>query len=94
MINATIEEELIEEAKLGLLTVNLKIGKIKAQKLQENGCEVTDSKEYNYFPRFHRISWKNAIVKCKEDVSTLNEDDPSYSLAEKLWIIAMKSRKI
>lgn len=92
MINATVEEKLMSEAEFGLFAASFKIGKTKASELQENGFEVTDSKEYNYFPRLHRISWKNAIVECKEDVKSLNEKDLKYSLAQKLWIISMKNQ--
>lgn len=92
MINATVEEKLMSEAEFGLFTANFKISKTKASELQENGFEVIDSKEYNYFPRLHRISWKNAMVECKEDVKFLNEKDSEYSLAQKLWIISMKNQ--
>lgn len=91
MINATVEEKLKSEAEFGLFSANFKIGKTKANELRENGFEVTDSKEFNYFPRFHRISWKNSVVECK-DVNSLNEKDSKYSLAQKLWIISMKNQ--
>ena len=51
MINATVEEKLKSEAKLGLFVANFKIGKTKANELRQNGLEVTDLKEFNYFPR-------------------------------------------
>lgn len=91
MINATVEEKLKSEAKFGLFVVNFKIGKTKANELRQNGLEVTDSKEFNYFPRTHRISWKEAKVECK-DVKSLDENDPKYSFAQKLWILSMKNQ--
>lgn len=91
MINATVEERLMSEAEFGLFTANFKIGKTKAKELKENGFEITDSKEFNYFPRLHRISWKNSVVEC-EDIKSLNEKDSKYSLAQKLWIISMKNQ--
>ena len=91
MINATVEEKLLSEAEFGLFTANFKIGKIKANELREKGLEVTDSKEFNYFPRVHRISWKDAKVEC-EDVKSLDENDPKYSFSQKLWILSMKNK--
>lgn len=91
MINATVEEKLKSEAKLGLFVANFKIGKTKANELRQNGLEVTDLKEFNYFPRTHRISWKEAKVEC-EDVMSLDEKNPEYSFAQKLWIISMKNQ--
>lgn len=91
MINATVEEKLKSEAEFGLFVANFKIGKTKANELRTSGFWVTDSKEFNYFPRIHRISWKEAKVECK-DVKFLNEDDPKYSFAQKLWIISMKNQ--
>lgn len=72
MINATVEEKLKSEAEFGLFVANFKIGKTKANELRQNGFEVTDSKEVNYFPRRHWISWKEAKVEC-EDVMSLDE---------------------
>lgn len=90
---ATVEEKLESEANFGLFTAYLKIGKIKANELRENGCEVTDLKEVNYFPRLHRISWKEARVECM-DVNSLDEKDLKYSFAQKLWIISMKHKPL
>lgn len=89
----TVEKKLEDVAKLGLFFANPTIGKNKAKCLQEEGCEVTDSREFNYYPREHRISWKNAVIKC-EDVTKLDENSEEYSLAQKLWIISMKHQKI
>lgn len=91
MINATVEEKLKSEAEFGLFVANFKIGKTKANELRQNGLEVTDLKEFNYFPRVHRISWKEARVEC-EDVKSLDENDSKYSFAQKLWIISMKNQ--
>ena len=91
MINATLEEKLKSEAEFGLFYASFKIGKTKANELRENGLEVTDLKEFNYFPRLHKISWKEARVEC-EDVNSLDENDQKYSLAQKLWIVSMKSQ--
>lgn len=87
----TVEEKLESEANFGLFTAYLKIGKIKANELRQNGLEVTDLKEFNYFPRVHRISWKEARVECK-DVKSLDENDSKYSFAQKLWILSMKNQ--
>lgn len=89
----TVEKKLEDVAKLGLFFDNPKIGKNKAKCLQEEGCEVTDSKEYNYFPREHRVSWKEAKVEC-EDVTKLDENSDEYSFAQKLWILSMKHQKV
>lgn len=90
-IMAPIEERMISEAEFGLFFAYLKIGLNKAKELREKGCIVTDSKEVNYFPRFHRISWKDAKVEC-EDVNSLDENSDKYSFAQKLWIISMKNQ--
>lgn len=90
-ISATIEERLESEAEFGLFFADFKIGKNKSNELRNQGCNVLDSKESNYFPRFHHISWKNAKVEC-EDVNLLDEKSDKYTLAQKLWIISMKNQ--
>lgn len=90
-ISATVEERMKSEAEFGLFFAYLKIGLNKAKELREKGCIVTDSKEVNYFPRFHRISWKDAKVEC-EDVNLLDENSDKYTFAQKLWIISMKNQ--
>ena len=92
MISATIEERLESEAEFGLFFAYLKIGKNKAKELQDKGFEIIDSVEVNYFPRIHLISWQNTTVKECKDVQLLNENDPKYSFAQKLWIISMKNQ--
>ena len=91
VIMAPVEERMISEAEFGLFFAYLKIGLNKAKELREKGCIVTDSKEVNYFPRFHRISWKDAKVEC-EDVNSLDENSDKYTFAQKLWIISMKNQ--
>lgn len=90
-IMAPVEERMISEAEFGLFFAYLKIGLNKAKELREKGCIVTDSKEVNNFPRFHRISWKDAKVEC-EDVNSLDENSDKYTFAQKLWIISMKNQ--
>ena len=90
-ILATVEEKLESEAEFGLFIANFKIGKVKAQSLRDQGCIVTDSKEVNYFPRLHRISWKSAKVECN-NIQELDEKSETYTLAQKLWIISMKNQ--
>lgn len=90
-ILATVEERMESEAEFGLFFADLKIGKNKAIELREKGLNVLDSKEINHFPRFHHISWKEAIVEC-EDVNSLDENSDEYTLAQKLWIISMKNK--
>lgn len=87
----TVEERMRSEADFGLFFANLKIGLNKANSLREQGFEVTDSKEFNYFPRFHRISWRQAKLEC-EDVELLDENSSEYTFAQKLWIISMKNQ--
>lgn len=89
ILKMTLEEKLKYEAKFGLFFADLKIGKIKANELREEGFNVVDSKEVNYFPRLHHISWKEARVEC-DDVQKLDENSDEYTLAQKLWIISMK----
>lgn len=90
-IMATIEERMASEAEFGLFYAYLKIGKNKANELREKGCNVLDSKEVNYFPRYHHISWKDSMVECK-DVNLLDENSDEYTFAQKLWIISMKNQ--
>ena len=90
-ILATVEERMESEAEFGLFFADLKIGKKKAIELREKGLNVRDSKEVNYFPRFHHISWKDAMVEC-DDVKKLDEKSDEYTLAQKLWITAMKNQ--
>lgn len=90
-ISATVEERMLSEAEFGLFFADLKIGKNKANELRKVGCNVIDSKESNYYPRFHHISWKEATVNC-EDVNLLDENSNEYTFAQKLWIISMKNQ--
>lgn len=90
-ILATIEERLVSEAEFGLFFANFSIGKRAAENLRTKGFEVTDSKEFNYFPRIHNIRWQNAKVECN-DVNLLDENSNEYTLAQQLWIIAMKNQ--
>lgn len=90
-ITATVEQRMESEAEFGLFFADLKIGKNKANELREKGFDVLDSKKVNYFPRFHHISWKEAMVAC-DDVQKLDEKSDQYTLAQKLWIISMKSQ--
>lgn len=90
-ILATVEERITSEAEFGLFSADLKIGKKKAFELREKGLKVTDSKEIKSFPRLHHISWKEAMVECR-DVNSLDENSDEYSLAQKLWIISMKNQ--
>ena len=92
-IMATVEERMKSEAEFGLFFADLKIGKNKANELRNEGLNVTDSKEVNYFPRFHHISWKEARVEC-DNVQKLDESSNEYTLAQKLWIISMKNQHI
>lgn len=90
-ILATIEEKMKSEAEFGLFFADLKIGLNKSNSLREQGFEVEDLKEDNYFPRLHHISWKNAKVECM-DVNSLDENSSEYSFSQKLWIISMKNQ--
>lgn len=90
-IRTTVEERMESEADFGLFFANLKIGKNKANSLRDQGFEVMDSKETKAFPRLHRISWKQAILECK-DVRSLDENSNEYTFAQKLWIISMKNQ--
>lgn len=88
---ATIEEKMKSEAEFGLFFADLNIRLKKANSLREQGFEVADSKEVNYFPRLHHISWKKAKVECM-DVNSLDENSNEYTFAQKLWIISMKNQ--
>ena len=88
----TLEEKLINQAKFGLFFADLKIGKNKAFELQQNGFEVLDSREVNYYPRTHIIRWENACIDC-DNVDSLDEYSKEYSFAQRLWIIAKKSQE-
>ena len=90
-ILATVEERMESEAEFGLFFADLKIGKNKANELREKGFDVLDSKKVNYFPRFHHISWKDAMVECK-NVNLLDENSNEYTFAQQLWIISMKNQ--
>lgn len=88
----TAPEILMEvEAKSGLFKVTLVIGLNKANSLRKQDLDVIDSNEFNYFPRKHDISWKDAKVDC-EDVCLLDENSEQYTLGQKLWIISMKNQ--
>lgn len=86
-----IEYFLEKDAKCGYFYSYKKITKTKAAMLEEQGFNVTDTCEYKYYPRFHKISWKHAKIKCK-DINLLNPNDESYNLPQKLWIIASQNQ--
>lgn len=90
-ITATIEEIMETEANFGLFHCYSKIGMKKAVALREKGFEVTDSKEVNYFPRIHKISWKESIV-VSDDVTSLDENSEEFTFPQKLWIISSKEK--
>lgn len=90
-ILATVEERMKSEAEFGLFFADLKIGLNKANELRKQGFNVTDSKEVNYFPRFHHISWKEAKVEC-DDVNLLDENSNEYTFAQELWITSAKNQ--
>jgi len=87
----TLEERLISEAEFGLFHFYGNITHKKAIELRKEGFIVKDSMENKRFPRNHRIYWGQAVVDC-DDVHTLNENNPEYSFAQKLWVIAMKNQ--
>lgn len=88
MIITPLKETMKSEAEFGLFYAYAKIGKNKAEELREEGFEVEDSKELNYYPRLHRIFWGNA--KVEGDITTLNEKSEEYTFPQKLWIITTK----
>lgn len=91
---ATLEEKMFSEAEFGMFYIYHKISLKKANELRNLGFEVTDSKENRAFPRTHRIGWFGSGLKlAQKNIDELNEDDPGYSLPEKLWIISNKVLK-
>lgn len=87
----TLEEKLISEAEFGFFYYYGKLTKKMANQLRKEGFIVTDSKETRSYPRLHKVSWSNVTINC-ENVYDLNENDPKYSLIEKLWIISSKNQ--
>lgn len=90
-INTSVEEIMKSEAEYGLFHLSHKIGRNKANELREQGLDVTDLKEVNFYPRIHYISWRKILIECL-DVNLLDENSDKYTLAQKLWIIAMKNQ--
>lgn len=90
-LTTPLEDRLVSEAEFGLFHSYENITHKKALELRKQGFFVIDSMQMRKFPRLHRIYWGQAIVKC-DDVHSLNENDPQYSLPQKLWIIAMKNQ--
>ena len=87
----TPEERLMSEADFGLFYAKVLIGKNKAIDFQNQGFDVLDTKNVNYYPRIHKVSWKKASVEC-EDVQVLDEKSDEYTLPQKLWIISKKNQ--
>lgn len=83
-----INERMKSEAEFGLFHVYTKLTKKKAEDFREEGFIVVDSKEVNYYPRFHKISWEHASVTGK--IESLDENSEEYSFPQKLWITATK----
>ena len=88
---AVVEDKLYSDAEFGLFFAYQKITKTKANELRTEGLDVADCNDARNFPRLHYISWKNAKINC-EDVSSLDEKSDKYNLAQKLWIVSMKTQ--
>ncbi len=86
-----VEERLKSEAEFGLFFAHQKITKTKAEELRKNGFTVIDLHDTRQFPRLHYITWKEAKVDST-DVFSLDEMCNAYTLAQKLWILAMKNQ--
>ncbi len=93
-MNNILEQNLREQATFGLFYLYASISKKSVAELQKAGFNVTDSHESKSFPRVHRICWKQAGMYTfdYENVHNLDENNPNYSLAEKLWIISEKNQ--
>ena len=78
-------------AKEGKFMAKVNLSKVLPPALQDSGFNITDLKDFTYFPRPHSVSWENAAVEC-EDVTLLDENSDEYTFAQKLWIITMKSK--
>lgn len=94
LVTPFLEERLISEAEFGLYELYAKITLKKAKELREKGFVVTDSYESKASPRLHKICWKEAGVYVfdYENVYNLDENDPKYSLSQRLWIISEKHK--
>lgn len=89
-----LKQKLIQQADLGLFYLYASISKKVAVELRNKGFSVTDSHESKNFPRLHRICWKQVGVYTfdYENIHNLDENNPQYSLAQKLWIISEKNQ--
>lgn len=94
MMNISLENQLISEAKFGLFYLYTKITLKKAEELRKQGFVVTDSRENKSSPRLHKICWRQAgsSVIDYDPIDSVNENNPKYSFAQKLWIISEKNK--
>ena len=88
-----VTRKIKEQASFGLFYAHLSISKTRADILREQGFEVKDSHEKKYYPRLHRISWKNAKVN-ESNMYSLDETSDKYSFSQKMWILASKNKHV
>lgn len=93
-MNGKLSKQLMEQADLGLFYLYASISMRTVIELRKAGFSVTDSHESTKFPRVHRIYWKHAgdYVFDYDNVHNLDENNPSYSLVQRLWIISEKNQ--
>lgn len=89
-----LKSKLMEQANLGLFYLYESISQKVAVELRNKGFTVTDSHESKNFPHVHRICWREVgfSVIDYDPVDILDENNPKYSLAQKLWIISEKNQ--
>lgn len=91
---SNLEKKLIDQANFGLFFLYASISNKTANRLRKEGFVVTDSHESKVFPRQHKICWRAAGANRFDyaRVSLLDEENPQYSFAQKVWIISMKNQ--
>lgn len=91
MINQEIIERMKKNAVYGSFHIYMGLTQKKAEELQKEGFKVISSK-YGNTP-YQKVTWQYAKVKC-DDISSLDENDEQYSLAQRLWILAKKCQHL
>ena len=85
--------KLYDAAKKGCFDCILKLqNRDSVLKLRQLEFELTKLDKSKKYPKKYKVSWEHAVVEC-EDIEILNENLYTYTLPEKLWIIAQKTRQ-
>ena len=92
MISQEIIEKMRKNAVYGCFCMHIKKPtKKEFEEFKKEGFKIISTK-YDCSP-YRKLTWQYAKVKC-DDISSLDENDEKYSLAQRLWILSKKCQHL